>query len=163
MLSKSQFRFVKNRSSLSQLLISYTEIQFPRQHLSPDIVCLDFSKAFDSIPHAEILYTLWLMGITRPLWCWLRDHLTNRRHFVEVAGVQSDMLPVRSGVPKGSILGPLLFIVYVNDIPSLSSFSSVYLYADDKKLIKSIHSLEGCSHLQDDFDALHGANIGNSL
>ncbi len=80
-------------------------------------------------------------------------YLTNKRHFVEVDGVQSEMLPVRSSVPQGSSHGPLLFIVYVNDIPSPSSFSSVYLYADDSKLIKSINSFEDCSHLQEDPDA----------
>ena len=109
---------------------------------------LDFSKAFDSIPHAEILYKLRLMVITGLLWCWFKDYLTNRRPFVEVDGVQTEMLPVRSGVAQGSILGPLLFIPYVNDIPSFGSFSSVCLYADYTKLIKSINSLEGCSHLQ---------------
>ena len=81
--------------------------------------------------------------------------MTNRRYFMEVNGVQSEMLPVRSGVPKGSILGPFLFIVYVNDIQSLSSFSFVYIYADYTRLIKSIYSLEVCSHLQEDLDALY--------
>ena len=73
---------------------------------------------------------------------------------MEVNGVQSEMLLVRSGVPQGSIIGPLLFIVYANDIPLLSSFS-VYLYADDTELIKSVNSFEGCSHLQERPDALY--------
>ena len=109
---------------------------------------LDFSKAFDSIPHVTILYKLCLMGVAGPLCCWFRDYLTNRKHWS----------PVRDAHCQIKVFLRIAFLVlscslYVNDIPFLSSFSSVYFYADDTKLIKSIHSLEGCSQLQEDPDA----------
>ncbi len=119
-ISKSQFGFLKKRSTLSQLLISYSSIYNQIEKKSnTDVIYLDFAKAFDSIPHDEILYKLWLTGITGPLWMWFREYLRNRSHFVEIDGFASKLLPVRSGVSQGSVLGPLLFLVYVNDIPSL--------------------------------------------
>ncbi len=78
--------------------------------------------------------------------------MRNRSHFVEIDGFASKLLPVRSGVPQGSVLGHLLFLVYVNDIPSLCSLSSVFMFADDTKLTSN----DSCSHthLQRDLDAL---------
>ncbi len=111
----------------------------------------DFAKAFDSVPHNELLYKLWLSGITGPLWLFFKDCL---QHFVEVEGCKSDLLPVKSGVPQGSVLGPLLFLIYVDDIPSLCSFSSVFLFADDAKLIASLNSASENLALQKDLDNL---------
>ncbi len=108
---------------------------------------LDFTKAFDSVPHNEFLYT-------GPLWLFFKDYLQNRKHFVEVEGCKSDLLPVKSGVPQGSVLRPLLFLIYVNDILSLCSFSSVFLFADDAKLIASLNSASENLALQKDLDNL---------
>ena len=66
------------------------------------------------------------MGITGPLWLFFKDYLSNRQHYVEIDGCRSNLLPVYSGVPQGSVLS-LLFLIFVNDIPSLRSFSSVCL------------------------------------
>ena len=96
-----------------------------------DIVLLDFVKAFDSIPHNELLFELSLMGITSPLWLFFKDYLSNRQHCVEIDGCRSNLLPVCSGVPQGSVVDLLLFLIFVNDIPSLYSYSSVYMLADD--------------------------------
>ncbi len=74
--------------------------------------------------------------------------------FVEVEGCKSDLLPVKSGVPQGSVLGPLLFLIYVNDTQSLCSFSSVILFADDAKLIASLNSASENLALQKDLDNL---------
>ncbi len=82
------------------------------------------------------------------------QRLLNRKHFVEVEGCKSDLLPVKSGLPQGSVLGPLLFLIYVNDIPSLCSFSSVFLFADDAKLIASLNSASQNLALQKDLDNL---------
>ena len=87
-----------------------------------DVILLDFKKAFDSVSHAELLYKLWVIGITGPLymWYWFRASSADHSHYVYINGSSSDCLPVHSGVPQGSILGPLSFLFYINDqVPSL--------------------------------------------
>ena len=139
-LSDHQFGFMKNRSSLSQLLLYFSDIfNSVENKRCADVIYMDFSKAFDSVPHQELLLKLWRLGITGPLWKWFKSYLLGRHHFVSIdQQFSSSSLPVLSGVPQGSILGPLLFIVYVNDITIPICHSSVYLFADDTKLIKSI-------------------------
>ena len=92
------------------------------KRLSTDVIFLDFEKAFDSVPHDRLLLKLERFGITGSLLSWLSNFLQGRSQRVVIEGCQSDWAPVTSGVPQGSILAPLLFILYVNDIPeSLSS------------------------------------------
>ena len=81
--------------------------------------------------------------------------LTDRIQRVTVLGVNSKYLPVLSGVPKGSILGPLLFLIYVNDLPDVASSTSVALFADDRKCYRSIESMEDGACLQQDFDHIN--------
>ena len=118
------------------------------------MVYLDFKKAFDSVPHSELLYKLWRIGITGNLWSWFQSYLNGRSHYVMFDNAMSDILPVLSGVPQGSILGPLLFIVYVNDIPETVNHSHCYLFADDAKLLKVINSTSDHNELQDDLSAI---------
>ena len=94
------------------------------------------------------------IGITGKLWLFFKAYLTNRRQCVVLEGHQSEWLPVTSGVPQGSILGPLLFLIYINEVPSLLSFSSALLYADDTKCFKRIQSSADCSLLQTDLNQL---------
>ena len=100
------------------------------KRLSTDVIFLDFEKAFDSVPHDRLLLKLERFGITGSLLSWLSNFLQGRSQRVVIEGCQSDWAPVTSGVPQGSILAPLLFILYVNDIPESLS-SPAEMFADD--------------------------------
>ena len=120
-----------------------------------DVLYLDYSKAFDSVPHSLLIHKLKNFGINSNLLKWIRSYLTDRRQRVVVEGSSSDWLPVASGVPQCSILGPFLFLLYVNDLPScLSSNSTLALFADDSKCYKEITSPDDCLTLQQDIDSL---------
>ena len=164
-LSKNQFGFSKGKSCLSQLLLSYGQIYKEMDRGAKfDTIFLDFKKAFDTVPHNVLLIKLWRLGITGDLWLWFREYLTQRLHYVQIDQTSSSLLPVKSGVPQGSILGPLLFLIYINDLPTCIDYSTCYLFADDVKLLKSIYSLNDCSLLQQDLSSLqHWCNASRSL
>ena len=119
-----------------------------------DIIFLDFKKAFDSVPHDELLLKLRKIGISGILWFWFRAYLESRKKCVCINGQFSDFLPVLSGIPQGSIIGPLLFLVYINDLPTSVSNSSVLIFADDTKCYSGISSMQESTLLQQDLDAI---------
>ena len=120
-----------------------------------DVIYFDFKKAFDSVPHNELLFKLKSMGISGNLWLWFKSYLFNRQQCVKINNKYSHLLPVLSGIPQGSILGPLLFLVYVNDIPDHISNSLLYLFADDTKCLKTISNPTDAIQLQDDINSLN--------
>ena len=93
------------------------------------MVTLDLKKAFDTVDHSIVLDKLSHYGIRGVENKWFRDYFSGRHQASEVNGVKSDYLPIITGVPQGSILGPLIFIMYVNDLPSCLEFSEVNMYA----------------------------------
>ena len=155
-LSRAQFGFLRGRSCLSQLLTSLARIfnDLDRGAEAVDVIFLDLRKAFDSVPHTELLLKLWRIGITGRLWSWFRGYLSQRQHYVHIDNTSSPLLPVKSGVPQGSILGPLLFLIYINDLPECINYASCYLFADDSKVLKSIFTTNDCSQLQMDLTSL---------
>ena len=149
-ISSCQFGFRPKHSSTQQLLSFLSTIYYSLStYLQTDVIYLDFNKAFDSVPHNELLVKLWTFGIRGNLWRWFQSYLSCRSQRVLLNHTTSDPLPVLSGVPQGSILGPLLFLIFVNDIPLSVKHSNIYLYADDTKCFKHIFSVSDCSLLQE--------------
>jgi len=102
-----------------------------------DMVYLDFSKAFDSVPHQRLLLKLEGYGVSGPVLEWTKSFLLYRQQQVVVAGFESSWADVLSGVPQGSVLGPVLFICCINNMPDLIK-SLIYMYPDDAKLFNKV-------------------------
>ena len=98
-------------------------------------VLLDISKAFDCVDHEILLHKLQHYGIRGKVCKWFESFLANRTHYVEINGIRSDSYTPDIGAPQGSVLGPILFIIYVNDLPSSSSLFSFSVFADDTSLL----------------------------
>ena len=119
-----------------------------------DIIFLDLSKAFDSVPHERLLLKLNRYGIDGQLHLWFRNLLTNRKQRVPIRGSYSEWSPVKSGVPQGSILGPIIFLIYVNNIPNIIT-STAKLFADDTKIYQQINKVKDSIALQSDLTNLN--------
>ena len=119
---------------------------------SVDVILLDFAKAFDKVSHAHLLVKLPHYGIKGQMLNWIRDFLTSRKQRVVIEGHSSDWLNVTCGVPQGSIIGLLLFLVYINDLPSSVSCNSD-LFANDTALHRQIDSVLNCEQFQEDLSS----------
>lgn len=152
-----QHGFMKGKSCTTQLLKVYHSIgSILDRGGQIDIIFLDFSKAFDCVDHALLLYKLKMCyGFTDAFVKLFESYLSCRSQCVLIEGEKSTFRPVTSGVPQGSILGPLLFLLFINDMPDSVEHSTVALFADDSKVFKEIKSREDCVSLQKDLDALH--------
>ena len=104
---------------------------------NPITVFLDLSKAFDTLDHNILLQKLQFYGITHISYLWLKSYLCNRKQYVDFNNNISDTKFLTTGVPQGSILGPLLFMIYINDLANASTFFKIILYAEDISLINS--------------------------
>lgn len=135
LLSEKQFGFSKGKSCVSQLIYcknKWTELLDNK--IPIDVVYIDFAKAFDSVVHSKLLQKLSLLGIDGFLLKWLQSFLENRTQVVKINSSYSETLRVLSGVPQGSVLGPTLFNMYINDIVLSVEHSEILLFADDVKL-----------------------------
>ena len=140
-LSESQWGFCSGKSTIQALLTATNDwLEMMESGIEAAAVFFDFTKAFDSVPHKPLIEKLQAIGLDVYLVQWITDYLTNRTQFVVVNGVSSKPLSVISGVPQGSVLGPLLFLIYINGITELplSPESKLVMYADDILLYRPI-------------------------
>jgi hypothetical protein len=131
-----------------------------------DVVFLDFSKAFDTVPHTLLLEKLFAYGIRGNLLSWLTDYLSQRFQVISINGSFSSPVPISSGVVQGSVLGPLLFSIFVNDVDNVIESSNVIKYADDIKLTISFSidcASQASRKLQEDLHKLHCWSLNNGL
>ena len=153
-LSDNQFGFRSKHSCETQLLITVNDIAKDiDRNLQVDAAILDFSKAFDRVAHSRLLYKLNYYGIRGTVLQWLESFLHGRTQQVVVEGSRSSTCQVTSGVPQGSVLGPVLFLIYINDIVT-DIKSEIRLFADDILLFKTIATPNDHRILQNDLDSL---------
>ena len=99
-------------------------------------IFVDLQKAFDSVDHIVLLHKLEYYGIRGVCNNWFKSYLSDRKQFVSVKGYNSDLMPVDCGVPKGSLLGPLLFLIYINDLHKAIQYCKVHYFVDDTSLFQ---------------------------
>ena len=152
----SHREFLTGRSCTTQLLLVHHDwFKVWDKSGRVDVVFIDFTKAFDLVCHDMPLAKLYKYGVHGDLLNWCGHYLTERQQRVVVKGEASDWLTVTPGVPQGSLLGPLFFIIYINDLPGvISKDSSIALYADDSKMYRVINTQEDLSSFQSDIDNL---------
>ncbi len=156
LISHQQHGFVNGRSCTTLLSsVSHHWAQLLDQRSPPDIdvVFLDWSKAFDKVSHSILLSKLHNYGICGPLWHWISSFLLHRLQRVQFRGTSSGWIPVQSGVPQGSVLGPLLFNLFVLDLPNHVQ-SNLPQYADDTLLYRPIYSENDINIMQADLDGI---------
>jgi hypothetical protein len=153
-INDAQHGFLQGRSCESQLVLLTHELQKSLDTgKQSDLVFLDFRKAFDTVPHQRLLLKAKGYGICSQALIWIGSFLNQRKQRVVVSGAASEWVGVTSGVPQGSVLGPLLFLLYINDICTIVS-SRIKLYADDTMIYREIECEQDSLALQEDLVAI---------
>ena len=164
-LSAKQFGFRKGRSCITNLLSFYSRVTdiIDQKGGWADCVYLDLKKAFDKVSHARLIWKLEQTGgIGGKLLEWMKSYLTDRKMKTVIRGASSNWAEVGSGVPQGSVLAPLMFLIYINDLPDgVSSYMN--MFADDAKIMRQVRNPEDCQKLQQDLDKLNEWSVKWSM
>ena len=154
LLSGAQHGFRRKRSCESQLILVINELAKSLNNGDQiDVILLDFQKAFDNVPHEKLLIKLQQYGITGQLHRWINSFLSNRSQTVVLEGAKSEEIKVSSGVPQGSVPGPILFTIFINDLPRVVD-SQVQLFAEDCITYRPVSKSEDAEYLQADINSL---------
>jgi hypothetical protein len=155
LIAKQQHGFVRNKACVTNLLETIDQITSTLAYKRwVDVIFLDFAKAFDKVPHRRLVHKLAAYGISGKLLEWIKSFLRGRRQRVVMGNNVSDWEEVTSGVSQGSVLGPLLFVIYINDMPEVIKHFSCKLYADDSKIIAEIKNDQDARNLQLDINSI---------
>ena len=147
----NQHGFVPKKSTVTNLIECMNDwtLNFDKG-VNTDVIYLDYSKCFDTVCHSKLLYKLAKYGIEGSAYKWLESFLLNRKQHVKINNCVSPAAAVESGVPQGTVLGPLLFLIYSADLSNTVMHSKLSMYADDTKLYKAINDENDCVLLQND-------------
>ena len=149
-----QHGFRKSRSCETQLIDFIQELaRSNNSNTQTDLIIMDFAKAFDKVSHRHLLYKLKFYGIENNTLNWIQAFLQDRTQTVVINGISSTSVPVTSGVPQGTVLGPILFLIYINDLPEYLEHSKLRLFADDSIIYREIKTQDDCHKLQLDLDS----------
>jgi len=154
-LCHNQHGFRSGRSCLTQMLDHFDDImQGLTNNKDTDAIYLDYAKAFDKVDHRMLIEKLRLYGFSPQLVKWIESFLVERSQKVVVDGKHSYLAKIISGVPQGTVLGPILFILFINDLESCVKSSKVRFFADDTRVCKQISSEADTCELQEDLDSI---------
>ena len=154
MTTTNQSAYTPTDSTVNQLVSIYHETCLSLdQNIDTQLIFFDISKAFDRVWHPGLRFKLKSIGIGGKLLKWFRSYLTKRHQQVVLNGKSSRTMELQSGVPQGSVLGPIMFLVYINDISS-SIVSTTKLYADDTSLLHRITDINSKIELQNDLNTI---------
>jgi ribonuclease P/MRP protein subunit RPP40 len=154
-LYKLQHGF-RSKFSCETQLLEFTDSIFKSlcNNQQSDVIIMDFSKAFDKVCRQRLLYKLKSYGANDIFCNWVKSFLSGRTQQVVIDGECSNSVSVTSGVPQGSVLGPILFLVFINDMPTYTKHATIRLFADDTIAYLTITSHNNCIQLQNDLVAL---------